>query len=105
MVFNRNLSQPAATLPDVHSDAILQYLTTRQHLRPHLAVIDVLDQTTERFGCCPLAIRRALQWLGIDGNRRIGRMRRSELVQLARAVHRFWMQNAAAAAEQIAPQV
>jgi hypothetical protein len=82
-------------VPDVHSEAILSYLTTWQHLRPHLAIAQILDQTTQEFGCCPQAITRALQWLRIDGSQAIGRLRRSELVQLARAVHRFWMQNLA----------
>jgi hypothetical protein len=83
---------------DVGSESILNFLTTRQHLHPHQAILDVLDQTTAQFGCCPQAIRRAIDWLGIDGARPIGRLRRSELVQLSRAVHRFWMQNTAAAA-------
>jgi len=80
---------------DVDSDAILAYLTTRQHLRPHLPATEVLDETVEAFGCCPQAIKRGIDWLGIEPSRPIGRLRRTELVQLARAVHRFWMQNAA----------
>jgi hypothetical protein len=83
---------------EVGSDAILNFLTTRQHLHPHQAIRDVLEQTTGQFGCCPKAIQRGIEWLGIDGARRIGRLRRSELVQLAMAVHRFWMQNTTAVA-------
>jgi hypothetical protein len=78
---------------DVDSDAILAHLTSRQHLHPHAPVAQILEQTTELFGCCPAAIERGIDWLGIEPARPIGRLRRSELVQLARAVHRFWMQN------------
>jgi len=85
-------------LPDVDSDAILRHLTTRQHLHPQRPVKEVLDETTELFGCCPAAISRGVEWLGVDPDRAIGRLRRTELVQLSRAVHRFWTQNLAAAA-------
>jgi hypothetical protein len=85
----------ASPTPDVDSDALLGYLTSRQHLHPHAPVLQVLDQTIDVFGCCPNAVRRALPWLGIAPGTSIGRLRRSELVQLARAVHRFWTQAAA----------
>jgi hypothetical protein len=78
-------------------DALLTYLSSRQHLHPHATVHEVLDATIGSMGCCPRAIDRALEWLGIERTRAIGRLRRSELVQLARAVHRFWMQNLEAA--------
>jgi hypothetical protein len=82
---------------------MLDHLTSQQHLHPHRTVKDVLDETTTAMGCCPRAIQRGIEWLGIDPARAIGRLRRSELVQLARAVHRFWMQNAgvASGAEQV----
>jgi hypothetical protein len=56
----------------------------------------VLEETTEQLGCCPQAIARALSWLHIDPSLAIGRLRRSEIMQLANAVHRFWQQNTAA---------
>src|SRR5450432_2734263 len=82
---------------DVDANAILTYLTARQHLRPLKPIREVLDQTTQAFGCCPAAITRGISWLGIEENRPIGRFRRSELVQLANAIQRFWLQNLAAA--------
>jgi len=88
-----NRQRLAGKLPDVDPDAILNHLTSRQHLHPHRAVRAVLDETTEAFGCCPRAIERGIEWLGIEPDRAIGRLRRSEIVQLARAVHRFWMQS------------
>ncbi|WP_428937589.1 hypothetical protein [Fontivita pretiosa] len=81
----------SAPLPE--SDLVLNYLTTQQHLQPHQPVGQVLEQTVQALGCCPQAVERARQWLAVDGARAIGRLRRSELVQLARVVHRFWMHN------------
>src|SRR5829696_5749347 len=75
-------------------DSLVQLLTHRQHLRPHLSVGEVLEQSTTELGCCPIAIARAVQWLNLDASRAIGRLRRSELLQLARSVHRFWRASA-----------
>jgi hypothetical protein len=80
-------------------DSIVQLLTNRQHLRPHLSVREVLEQTTTELGCCPIAIARATQWLNVDTSRSIGRLRRSELLQLARSVHRFWQSESASSNE------
>jgi hypothetical protein len=82
---------------EADASAILTFLTTKQHLRPHTPIGEVLRQTTQLFGCCPQAIERGMDWLGIENERPIGRFRRSELVQLANAVLRFWMQNIAIA--------
>jgi hypothetical protein len=75
---------------------ILTYLTGRQHVHPHASVGDVLRETTDQLGCCPIAIDRALDWLHVDSSIAIGRLRRSEVMQLANAVHRFWTQSTAA---------
>jgi len=86
---------------DIDAEAILTYLTHRQHLLPLTPVSKILEQTTQVFGCCPLAIERGLQWLKIDADVKIGRLRRSELIQLSRAIHRFWMQGIEAAAADV----
>ncbi len=83
-------------LLDISADVILNFLTTRQHVSPHASLISVLEETVERFGCCPQAVDRAIEWLGLDRSQLIGRLRRTELLQLSRAIHRFWMQNIAA---------
>ena len=57
-----------------------------------------MELTIERFGCCPVAIARSLEWLRLDGGSAIGRLRRSEPVQLARVIHRYWAQAATGAA-------
>lgn len=77
---------------DTDSDTILAFLTTRQHLHPHARLDQVMTDTIERFACCAIAVARALEWLRLDGGSAIGRLRRSELVQLARVIHRFWSQ-------------
>lgn len=77
---------------DTDSDAILAFLTTRQHLHPHARLDQLMSDTIDHFACCPQAVERSLEWLKLDGAQVIGRLRRSELVQLARVIHRFWSQ-------------
>jgi hypothetical protein len=74
----------------VDSDRILQDLTTRQFLRPHGRVEDVLAASAEKLGFCPRAADHAVRWLDIDLSQSVGRLRRTELTQLARSIHRFW---------------
>jgi hypothetical protein len=78
-------------------DQIVNLLTDRQHLHPRLSIQEVLEQATRELGCCPQAIARAVEWLKIDASRAMGRLRRSELLQLARSVDRFWRESVAAA--------
>jgi hypothetical protein len=80
----------------VDADGILQELTTRQHLGPHRPLAQVVSDMTDHTGVCPVAAERALEWLGLDASRPVGRLRRGELSQLARAVHRFWTRATAA---------
>jgi hypothetical protein len=74
------------------SDAILNRLTSSQHLQPHRALGEVLRQTIDELGCCPVAVDRAMQRLRLDWSQPIGRLRRTELTQLARSIFRFWRQ-------------
>lgn len=73
-------------------EALLEALSTRQHLDPHQPVTAALASLVERVGVCPQAVEQAAAWLGIDGTQSIGRLRRTELMQLARSIHRFWRQ-------------
>ena len=72
---------------------ILDVLTRRQFTHPHTPLKEALEATTEELGCCPDAIAAAMQWLQMDWNLPIGRLRRTELTQLARSVYRFWRQS------------
>jgi hypothetical protein len=80
----------------IHADFenLLEILTTRQHLAPHEPVAQALARTVDEMGVCPNATAQALQWLQLDGGTSIGRLRRTELMQLARTVYRFWRENA-----------
>jgi hypothetical protein len=73
-------------------DTMLEALSTRQHLRPHEPLADALANVRDQLGVCPNAIEAALQWLELDPAKSIGRLRRTELMQLARSMHRFWRQ-------------
>ena len=42
------------------------------------------------MGICPGAVARAIEWLNVDPDASIGRLRRTELTQLARSIERFW---------------
>jgi hypothetical protein len=84
-----------ARLHTPDSNAIVELLTTRQHTHPRDSVRDTMEHATRTLGCCPAAIARAVDWLQMDVNRPVGRLRRSELLQLARSVYRFWRHTAA----------
>lgn len=71
-------------------EEILSFLSTRQFVRPHRSVADVMDELHTTTGACEVAINRAINWLDLNASTKIGRLRRSELMQLARSVHRFW---------------
>jgi hypothetical protein len=81
-----------ARSPVLEAEVILQELTTRQHLFPRESLQKVLAQTR----ACPAAAQRAMEWLQLDGARPIGRVKRAELIQLARSLHRFWKRSMAA---------
>jgi hypothetical protein len=74
------------------SDDVVNLLTTRQHLRPHQSVRDVLQSAVNELGCCPIAVQRAVEWLQLDPATSVGRLRRCELIQLGKSVSRFWRQ-------------
>ena len=84
------------------SNHILEDLTRRQFLRPHSSIEDVLGVASAALGFCPRAANQALRWLEINPHLSIGRLRRTELTQLARSVYRFWQHANAIEARQAA---
>lgn len=72
------------------SDRLLQKLSQWQHLGPHESVDAVLKRTVEQLGVCPAAVDQVVGRLQIDTSQPVGRLRRTELVQLARTLHRQW---------------
>ena len=85
------------------SNDILASLTVRQHLQPHRPLGAALADAAEEVGFCPDAVAKAVQWLGLDPAGSIGRLRRTELTQLARCIYRFWRQSTPAQAHQSQP--
>lgn len=81
-------------LRGVNAENLLEFLTERQYVAPRSGVKAALDLATDRLGVCPKAAARALAWLEIDPASPIGRLRRTELTQLARCLHRFTKQAA-----------
>lgn len=86
--------------PGIDAEGILRELSTSQHLTPHRPLGQVVGEIVERVGACPEAANRAMTWLELDGGRSIGRLRRGELIQLARAMYRHWAQAMSADAAQ-----
>ena len=76
-------------------NTLLDALSARQHLRPHESLSAMAAEMTARLGVCPGAMVQALRWLRLDPSSRVGRLRRTELTQMATAIHRFWRQNTA----------
>ena len=72
---------------------ILEELSIRQHLQPHRPVREVLSDVQQELALCPKAAQTAMEWLHLDGEQAIGRLRRSELIQLSRSIQRFWRQS------------
>jgi hypothetical protein len=73
-------------------DNLLQALTVRQHIAPREEVGQSLAHTVADLGVCPNAVQESLSRLQLDPQQSIGRLRRTELMQLARTVHRYWRQ-------------
>ena len=84
----------------VDEETVLQVLTRRQHTHPLATLADVLRDTIDELGCCPDAVRRAMEWLQLDWKLPVGRLRRTELTQLARSIYRLWRQAALASEPQ-----
>jgi hypothetical protein len=84
----------------VESNHILDDLTRRQFLHPHLSIADGLAQASAELGFCPRAAAHALEWLEMNPAQSIGRLRRTELTQLARSIYRFWKHALAIETEQ-----
>jgi len=61
-------------------------LSQRQYLRPHRPLNEVLKE----LEICQVAIEQAMRWLGLEGARPIGRIRATQLAQLARCIYRIW---------------
>lgn len=93
---NRTASKAVA---GTDAEGILRELTVLQHLTPHRAVAEAVGRVVEQVGMCPVAAERAMERLELDGSRSIGRLKRGEMIQLARAMYRLWTAALSARAE------
>ncbi|HEY7115036.1 MAG TPA: hypothetical protein VH475_00530 [Tepidisphaeraceae bacterium] len=76
-----------------NADRIVEALSDQQHVQPHQSVGEAVALAGERLGVCPQAARAAIESLRVDPSQSIGRLRRTELIQLAHTIHRFWRQS------------
>jgi hypothetical protein len=74
----------------VGSEELVGALMTRQFVSPRQAVGDAVREVFMALGVCPGAGETAIAWLKFDPQRPIGRLRRSEVAQLAHSAHRYW---------------
>lgn len=79
------------------ADRIVDFLSEQQHLFPHQSVESAISRTVDQFAVCPDAAEAAITGLGVDASQSVGRLRRTELIQLGRTLHRLWRQNVASA--------
>lgn len=73
-------------------DQIVDHLSEQQHLRPHHALADAVGRAQLEAGYCLEAAQHAIQTLALDPQSQIGRLKRTEIVQLAKAIYRIWKQ-------------
>jgi hypothetical protein len=93
------MHQLARQTMTVDSNQILDDLTSRQFIYPHSPVATALSQSSAALGFCPRAANHAMDRLEINPDQSIGRLRRTELTQLARSIYRFWKHAAAIPAQ------
>jgi ribosomal protein S13 len=74
------------------SDRLVEALSREQFLKPHESVEDAVSAIVNELGVCPEAAAGAMEALNVQPDMRVGRVRRTELMQLARSISRFWRQ-------------
>ena len=74
----------------VNAETILDALTQKQFTHPHLAINQALSDTLHELGVPATHGAKVLTRLGLNETMAIGRLRRCEIMQLSRAVHREW---------------
>jgi hypothetical protein len=75
------------------ADRVVEALSRQQFLRPHQSVNAAIAAVVDELGVCPDAAREAVESLDTNPTSAIGRLRRTELIQLGRTIYRFWRQS------------
>jgi len=76
------------SLVQVRAETILETLTQQQFLHPHRAIGAVLRETLPQLGASVKDGATVMDRLGLDPEIAVGRLRRTEITQLSRALHR-----------------
>jgi hypothetical protein len=74
-------------------EQLVSQLQTQQHLHPYRSLEVALQHLEQLIGLCPNVAEQAISALSLDRDVKIGRLRRCQLLQLARTLHRLWRQN------------
>lgn len=74
-------------------EPLVSQLQTQQHLHPHRPLRLALHDLEQLIGLCPDVAEQAISTLSLDRSLKMGRLRRCQLLQLARTLHRLWRQN------------
>lgn len=75
------------------ADRIVSALQTQQHLRPHQTVTQALEAAGEEIAFCPEAAESAMSLLELSPASKVGRLRSTQLTQLARTIARLWQRS------------
>src|SRR5689334_2565290 len=86
-----------------NADRIVDALSEQQHLRPHQSIDLAVQSVVDKLEICPQAASQALQTLQLTPTQAVGRLRRTELIQLGRTIHRLWRQSVASATGESQP--
>lgn len=76
-------------LSNAPADRIVRALQTQQHLRPHQTVAQALEAAGGEIAFCPDAAASAIALLELSPAAKIGRLRSTQLTQLARTIARL----------------
>lgn len=82
---------------------IVDALTEQQHLSPHQGLELAISAAGAKVGFCTEAARRAMETLQMDANAAIGRLRRTEILQLSHTILRNWRQSVGQGTQQSQP--
>jgi hypothetical protein len=80
-------------MTDPAADALIAHLQTQQHLHPHRTLHRILHDIPDHLGLTLKHAQQATSAISFDPHEKVGRLRRCQLLQLARAVHRLSRQN------------
>lgn len=73
-----------------NAERTLRSLTTNQHLNPHRNIAETLAQVCRELGLPQRLVDRAIQAVGLDEARAVGRLSRGQVCELARRLQLEW---------------